>query len=237
MQETKTVTQVYTKHVGEKFHKDGSARYYPGNTIICYLTEDHPAYQAALWAQTQLKALNFANKYAFLPPSSFHMTIMGLILEELRKPVYWSEHLALDCPLPETDAYFVKQLQTLNAPSTIKMRYTDIHKNLHPSIRLEPETEDMNHQLRSYRDAVADATGVREPNHESYAFHISICYPLMHLSEAEQKTLKAVLDDMHKHLQETLTVFELGKPEFSLFDDMFAFVRATEGDYLRSRIH
>ncbi len=217
------MTETYSKHVGEKFNEDGSVKRYSGNTIICFLAEEQPAYQASLWAQEQLKALNFAHKYAFLPPSSFHMTVMGLVLEEQRSAEYWSDYLDLTTPLSETDAFFTTQLAKLEPPKEIAMRYHNNHVNLHPSLRLEPKDKVSNKLLGDYRNHVSELTGVHEPNHDSYAFHISICYPIIDLTIAEQSYLQEVLNDMHEHLKSTLEPFSLSSPELCFFDDMFAF--------------
>jgi len=229
------MSEAYTKHVGEKFNEDGSVRYFPGNTIICFLTEEHPAYQASLWAQEKLKALSFAHKFAFLPPSSFHMTILGLVVEELRSADYWSKHLSLDATLNETDSFFINQLAKLKPPKEIIMRYQNNHVNLHPSIRLEPSNETMNSVLRAYRDDLSELTGVREPNHDRYGFHISLCYPIIELTAAERLFIQEILEDMHEHLKSTLEPFSLAAPKLCFFDTMFAFLTQENRHLLVSR--
>lgn len=235
MQETKHTSMKYSRHVGEKFHADRSVRYFPGNTIICPLDKEHPAYLAALWAQEQLKVAESADKFAFLPPSSFHMTIMGLLVEELREPDYWSKHLPLDCSLKDSDAFLVEQFDQLNHPESIKMRYTAIHVDGHPSIRLEPVDDAMNKVLRDYRNEIAERLGIREPDHDSYGFHISLCYPIVQLSGQEQQRLDVLLERLHEHLEAELSPFYLGAAKFSLFDSMFEFISYGESHSLKSR--
>ena len=96
----------YAPAVGNKFYEDGTVRQFPGNTIICFADPQSQAFQEAEWAQQQLLRESYADKFAILPPSSFHMTVLDLICDQVRETEKWSSHLSLDAPLEEVDQHF-----------------------------------------------------------------------------------------------------------------------------------
>ena len=212
---------VYTKAVGTKFHADGSLRRFPGNTIVCHTAHLEPLQSHLVWVQSEYKKLSFANsKLAFLPPSSFHMTFFELLCDEVRRPELWSSKLALDAPLEETDRFFAQVLRGFDFPQEIHMRVDDLHVS---TIRLRPKSEEHEAYLRAKRDELAEITGVRQPNHDRYGFHISLAYLLIQLTPEEKDEFEAFRRRLLPLVQERLGIFALEKPEYVLFQDMGAF--------------
>ncbi len=56
-------TSQYTKAVGQKFHKDGSVRRFPGTTVISTLPPSLPIYAGLVDAQERLKAADNTDTY------------------------------------------------------------------------------------------------------------------------------------------------------------------------------
>ncbi|NJN16631.1 MAG: DUF1868 domain-containing protein [Oscillochloris sp.] len=75
----------YTREVGRKFHPDGSARLFPGNTVICFAAASEPLYQAAVGLQDRLRTTSYGHRFALLPPPSFHMTVIELLCDQVRE--------------------------------------------------------------------------------------------------------------------------------------------------------
>jgi hypothetical protein len=75
--------------ITSKFNLDGSPRPCIGNTIICPMDKDSQAFKAIVKISNDFKKVKCASKLAFLPESSFHMTVFVLkvfkIPEELTK--------------------------------------------------------------------------------------------------------------------------------------------------------
>ncbi len=69
----------FTSAVGQKFHANGSARVFPGNSVICFIGTENPCYQQAVWLQEQVSQQPFGSRFALLPPGSFHMTVIDLV--------------------------------------------------------------------------------------------------------------------------------------------------------------
>lgn len=224
----------YGPNIGHKFYADGRVRHSPGNTVICPIAEDHPVYEKALWVQQQLESLPFADKYTFLPPSSFHMTVLPLLLDAERTTELWSRHLPLDASLDQTDQFFLEGFGQVPVPQRLRMAFQDVQTE-GKSILLTPADAAHAAILENYRDVLAEATGVRHPDHDIYGFHISLLYQRVLLTHEERMELAGLLLEMRSQLREELLPFDLGAPQFVLFDDMHAFVPRTQRRRLRSR--
>jgi hypothetical protein len=70
----------------------------PGNTVICFANPDDAPYQVAVRVQHRVKDLAIFPKVVLMPPSSLHMTVMGLLLDAVAPPDYWTRHLPLTTP-------------------------------------------------------------------------------------------------------------------------------------------
>jgi len=79
--------------------------------------------------------------------------------------------------------------------------------------------------LRLLRDRFADVLKIRAPDHDRYAFHISIAYLIDWLTDQEQADHAAARRRWRSELERKIPVLELGAPEYCTFDDMFAFRR------------
>jgi len=226
----------YAPAVGSKFYEDGRVRQFPGNTIICFADPQSPAYQEAEWVQHQLELQPYGDKFALLPPSSFHMTVFELICDQVREPNKWSSALALDAPLEETDQYFIETVATVTPPHNFRMRFDQLHIGTSGlSLGLLPADEETATVLRQYRDDVANATGVRSPDHDTYGFHLSLGYGIIALNELETHQLRQFAKHVNQRLNRTFGIFDTGQPILTFFDDMFSFVPANERQTLASR--
>ncbi len=225
----------YTRSVGSKFHTDGSVRTFPGNTIICTVDPERQpvVYGETLWAQQALRAMDCSDKFAFLPPASFHMTVMELLCDQVRTASNWSNQLPLTASLEETDQFFMATVTDIPPPATLRMRYSHMRK---PGlIALEPADEIIAKALADYRDALAQATGVRFANHDTYGYHISLVYNLIELDLDEQAEVERTFERINDRLSETFGQFEPEAPKLVFFDDMFRFVPANQRHALTTR--
>jgi len=228
---------MYTYHVGEKFHADGDVRTYPGNTVICFANPDDAPYQEAVRIQHRVKDLAIFPKVVLMPPSSLHMTVMGLLLDAVRTPDYWTRHLPLTTPLAETDCYFIKQLATIPLPDNFRMRFGGFGNHNYLSFDLVPADEETHQAIWRLREAIAQASGVREPDFADYGFHMTLGYNLQTFTEAEQAEFDRFKVNINAELQDTFGIFNTGKPHLTFFDDMFRFATLSERHTLHTRPH
>lgn len=100
---------------------------------------------------------------------------------------------------------------------------------------LAPADKETHASIHAYRDAVATATGVRFPNHETYGFHITLAYRLMEPPSGEAEEIASWVNEVDPTLHATFGIYDTGKPRFALFDDMVRFVGMDERATLRPR--
>ncbi len=212
----------YTSEVGRKFYADGRPRTFAGNTIICFVPPNSHIFYLREWVQAQIRELAYAHKFALLPPSSFHMTLMELLCDEARVPANWTPWLPLDAPLAQTDQFFINALADIPPPAAMRLRFRETARRSF-AIDLEPADRETDQVLRRYRDQVAEATGVRFADHDSYQFHISLAYRLIELTDEEEDGLTQMLAHINQHLHENFGLFQPPAPQLAFFDDMFHF--------------
>ncbi|MBK8022074.1 MAG: DUF1868 domain-containing protein [Chloroflexi bacterium] len=228
------MSESYTMHVGEKFNADGSTRPFPGVTIICFADPASAIYRAGEALQAELRALSYAHKFALLPPPSFHMTVFSLICDYRRIPEEWSSRLPLDAPLAQADQFFIDTVAQVPPPSNFRMLLTFLG-GWGLSMRLTPADQDSYKSLRTYRQQIAAATGVRYPDHDTYEFHLSLAYKLITLTDDERRHYADLRRAWGDDLRCQIGVFDTGKPILTFFEDMFAFVPAEQRFSLPSR--
>jgi hypothetical protein len=218
----------YTNVVGErkKFNEDGSFRSFPGNTIVCNLADQPKILDEIVWIQQEHSSkLPFAHKFTWNPIESFHMTVFELLCHYNRLTPYWSSLLDLKTPLEEADRFFAKALEPLEFPERFTMKVERVSKT---TIIVSPYDQATHQRLHEFRDQVSRATGVRFPNHNTYGYHISFGYQQIQLTPEEELQFKQFQHNLSGLLVERLNVFEMGKTDYTIFEDMTKFVPYTE---------
>ena len=209
--------------VGTKFHADGRVRHFPGNTLITFVEEDSPLGRCASTATALLRDRLNSHKFAYLPATSWHLTICQLVCDQVRDAHRWSSKLPNDTPLVDVDAFMsdaVSLVAPINTPLLMAFRNMTAREVL--SIELAPANARTADVLARYRDDVVHHTGVRHPDHDDYVFHISLAYRIASLSPTEVHALNRVLQLAAQTLA-TAGPFEVEPPQLTFFDDMFEF--------------
>jgi len=213
----------YTWAVGQKFNEDGSVRRFAGNTCISRITEDMPLYTGLMEVQKRMKALECAGKYGFLPPSSFHMTVIEGVCDQVRKAERWSSKLPLDTPLEEFNQRMLEWFAKLSPPDSFTMRVAGADFSKLQYIALEAASQETTLSLKEFRDAFSEETGIRFPDHDTYRFHMSLAYKLIHLTPEEEEVIKENELEVQQELVEKYPTFKLPSPVLTVFDNMFRF--------------
>ncbi|MBC8100771.1 MAG: DUF1868 domain-containing protein [Armatimonadetes bacterium] len=224
----------YTMHVNEKFFADGSIRHYPGSTIICFADPASAIYTLGESVQAQLMAEPYGHKFVLLPPSSFHMTVFSLLLDQRRAPDGWSAHVPLEASLADADRHMRQTVATVPAPANFRMVFKYLGGG-GLSFQLTPADETSERTLWAYRHALAAATGVRYPDHDTYRFHLTLAYKLIHLTDDEERDFQAFRLNLGETLRPQLGIFDTGAPVLTFFDHMNRFVTADEYHTLETR--
>jgi hypothetical protein len=216
---------LYPMWIGHKFEPDGKLLPFPGNTIICHLDPTSQLYQALLGLYDALKSQDFADLYVLLPPESWHMTLFEGVSDQIRKRSSWPADLALDSSLSECTSLLRSKLVDFDLGTNPPFEMTvDGYDPLTEGIALKvvATTAAEDGRIRGVRDRLSKHLLMRHPGHESYSFHISLAYLLCRLDQEQLDKLASFLKTYQSRLPQR---FELGGPEFCVFNDMFAFKR------------
>lgn len=215
----------YPSSVGRKFYANGTVRRFPGNTIIIPLSSTSHMHTRLLKLYSNLAdAPSLAGIYTLLPPSSWHMTVFEGVDDYDRNASVWPTDLPLDMPLVDVTANIAEKLQGFNLGMRLplKMRL-DFWKNITRtssfSVRLTASTPEGLQGLRDLRNRLSNTLKLRKPDHDKYLFHMTVGYFVRYPTQEQLVQLRAILDTLF----DGPLAFELGRPAFCTFEDMFRF--------------
>lgn len=211
---------------GKKFGVDGHAQNYPGNTIICHLNHPGRQFEAMQQVYAELRAQVGDAQMSWLPSSSFHMTVFDGALDVRRAPGDWPSGLPLDASMRECNDYIAGKLRDADFGFEPPIRMVAYGAPLTPkwtAIPLRPVDDAEARRLRSLRDRVAQVIGIRHAGHDQYIFHTTFGYRIRPLTQATAPQYLQQLSTALRKMRERIPVFEMGAPEFCLFNDMMSF--------------
>lgn len=220
--------------VGRKFAADGRVLPFAGNTIICHLPQQgagSKAFDALLDVYRALPGEPWARKVTALPPSSYHMTIFGTANDKARRYPLWPAGLPLDMPMADCDRILSERLRAFRlgdeaGPYRMRVNMESPPAGETPlTVRLLPTDDAVEARLRKLRDRLSDVTGIREPDHDRYRFHITLAYQVAPLTPQEDDAWRRSLAAWKAMIARRAPIITLGNPEYCLLKDMFAFKR------------
>ena len=213
----------YGKTVGIRFNEDGSARRFPGNTVVADVTPEVPAYQVMRKLEQMVLDAGFRDKLILLPADSYHMTVIQGINDQNRGSDRWPTALPLDATMEQADAYFAAAIGRAGLPGPVRMRFHEISAgSTCVMARLQPADASQEKILRDFRDRAATELGHFIPGHETYRFHISLAYTRI-VPEGEDAERMAALKEEMNALLASQPPFETTRPYIAYFNDMLAY--------------
>ncbi len=204
-------------HLGTRYDVTGTFLREPGNTVVCHLTEGSPSQQAIVEARQTFLAMPEASQFAFTPISSLHMTLFQGIIEYRRRLPYWPQDVALDTGTERMSEIYLDRLQSFEPLGSFDVEVTEVTP---VGLTVNGVTAADRRVMKEWRDAFAHVFGYKHPDHDTYEFHITFCYPIARLPEAALPAWQAMLDSTLATLRESAPVIELRSPAFCTFDDM-----------------
>ena len=177
-----------------------------------------------------LPVCGFARKVTALPTSSYHMTIFGGANDQDRARQPWPQGVPIDAPIETCNAMLAQRLSGVRLACELPFRMVVDERSAANraspiTLHLQPADAGEAAKLRQVRNRIADALKMRAPDHDRYQFHITIGYQIDWFTAAEQREYEAALLRWRTRLMAENVVFELGAPEYCVFEDMFAFRR------------
>jgi hypothetical protein len=205
------------RHFGTRYDAAGTFLREPGNTVVCHLIEGSPSQQVIMEARQSFLEMPETSQFAFTPISSLHMTLFQGIIEYRRRLPYWPQDVALDTGIERMSEIYLDRLQSFGPLGSFDVEVTEVTP---VGLTVNGATAADRRVMKEWRDAFADVFGYRHPDHDTYEFHITFCYPIVRLQEAALPAWQAMLDRALATLRENAPVIALRPPAFCSFDDM-----------------
>lgn len=222
------------RDVGRKFHADGRVMPFAGNTIVCHLPQQgqgSEAFAALLDVYRDLPRHRFASKMTALPPSSYHMTVIGGANDKDRRWPLWPAGVPLDATMAECNAIVAERLRTVRlgdaaGPYRMQVDMAEPAADELPlTLRLVPADAETRTRLGRARSALGEAMGIAVRQPDRYGFHITLGYTIDWLGAGENAAFRAALAGWTRDVAARAPVIALGAPEYCLLGDMFHFAR------------
>ena len=205
--------------LGQRYNR---SRFLPesGNTVVCPLDLSHPSHKAVLAIRQQLQQLPGAEALLFTPVSSLHMTVLDGVIDSRRIPDAWPPDTPLSAPISSVTSTVSNRLSDVAPPPPINMRVSYVSPG---GLALQGATDADDAALRHWRDALSTAFGFRHATHDTYAFHMTLAYPVDWIPDSLAALWQQTLETMTKRLTIQTPVIPLAPPDFCIFNDMTHF--------------
>ncbi len=206
-----------------KFDRNGRPKSFKGNTLICHLPAQGSLRDAIAKLSNELRSASFASKLAVLPAASYHMTVFSGPTDQDRTDANWPRDLSRDATMERCNEVVGERFRAFKAEAAMPIRMRAVGDRMMASIHLVPADGTEAAKLRDLRDRLArEVFHFRDPKHDEYEFHISTAYQLATLTEAEGQSYSRLLARCMPAIVD-VGVFELGLPEYCVFDSMARF--------------
>lgn len=204
-----------------KFDVNGKVQPFPGNTFICHIDKQSDAFQYLRELQLRLMAGPHAHHFTFMPPASFHMTIMAGVSGSPPKVSTLPKGVTQSVPLKVMTSMIEAELPSVVVPDRYIMRCSDLFAG--HSLTLDGDTNHEIANLAAARESLRNATGISELDFSVYTFHVTLAYVIRWLDEVAAREVVALGDDLFSEFRAKCPVIEIGPVEFCTFDDMYEF--------------
>lgn len=218
------------RDVGRKFRADGTVMPFGGNTFIGHVEQQGPGYESfngLLDIYREAPGHAFAAKIAWTPPSSYHITVFGGLNDEDQGTRRWPRGVVPAMPVAAVTAQWLRQLQ--DRPRLAEPRFEfafDTPRFMTegaPHVPLRPANDRTARRLADLRDALAQFTGIRDRNHDSYRYHLTVGYIVQMLNEQEARALQAASANWVERLAARSGTISIPAVQFCSLADMYAF--------------
>jgi hypothetical protein len=205
------------RHLGTRYDTSGNFLVEPGNTVVCHLISGSASEAAVINVRERMLAMPDADRLTFTPVSSLHMTLFQGIIEYRRRLPYWPEDVPLDTSIDDMTRLYLERLNGFEGCGSFRVKVVDA---VPTGLTVAGASDEDERVLRAWRDALAVPFGYRHPDHDSYAFHITLAYQIRPLDDERASRWQDLFDDCLSLLARQAQVIELRAPAFCSFRDM-----------------
>ncbi|HEX6705278.1 MAG TPA: DUF1868 domain-containing protein [Albitalea sp.] len=224
--------RAHPRDVGRKFDADGTPLPFEGNTFAGHVGQqgaDYETFDAWLDIVREMPRHGFSRKLTLVPPSSWHVTLIGGVNDVDRTTPAWPTDLARDTPISQVHRTFLERLHQRRARPLEACRFV-VDTERPPRTRIEgtlavplrPADAADAKRLGAARDELADLIRLRRPDHDTQRFHVTIGYLYRLLDATEAAAMQAAAADWISRLA-VRGPLRIGAFHFCVLRDMFAY--------------
>ncbi|MEZ2332451.1 DUF1868 domain-containing protein [Mesorhizobium sp. RCC_202] len=204
-------------HLGTRYDASGNFLLEPGNTVVSHLVSGSPSEAAVLEVRERMLAMPDADRLAFTPVSSLHMTLFQGIIEYRRRLPYWPSDVPLDTSIDDMTRLYLQRLDGFEGRGAFNVKVVEV---VPTGLTVDGATEEDRLVMKAWRDALSVPFGYRHPDHDNYRFHITFAYQLRRFADERAGAWQELFDDSLALLEREAPVIELRQPAFCNFKDM-----------------
>ena len=158
----------------------GNFLFEPGNTVVCHLQSGSPSEAVVIDVRERMRAMPDADRLAFTPISSLHMTLFQGIIEHRRRLPYWPQDVPLDTSIDDMTSLYLERLNGFQGCGAFKIKVVDV---VPTGLTVAGASDEDERIMRAWRDALSVPFGYRHPDHDTYAFHVTFAYQIRRLDD------------------------------------------------------
>lgn len=204
-------------HLGRRYDTSGNFLNEPGNTVVCHLVNGSASEAVVLDVRERMRAMPDADRLAFTPVSSLHMTLFQGIIEYRRRLPYWPGDVPLDTSIDDMTRLYQERLNGFEGCGAFKIKVVDV---VPTGLTVVGATDRDVRIMSAWRDALSVPFGYRHPDHDTYVFHITFAYQIRRLADERAPEWQDLFDDCLSLFTRQPPVIELRPPAFCSFRDM-----------------
>ena len=165
----------------------------------------------------RMLAMPDADRLAFTPVSSLHMTLFQGIIEYRRRLPYWPHDVPLDTGIDAMTRLYLERLKGFKGFGPFNIKVIEI---VPTGLTVAGATDEDVRIMRAWRDALSVPFGYRHPDHDNYDFHITFAYQIQRLADDRAAAWQELFDDSLALFARQAPVIEIKAPAFCGFRDM-----------------
>ena len=138
-------------HLGTRYDNSGNFLFEPGNTVVSHLQNGSPSEAVVIDVRERMRAMPDADRLAFTPISSLHMTLFQGIIEHRRRLPYWPQDVPLDTSIDAMTRLYLERLKGFEGFGPFNIKVVEV---LPTGLTVAGATDDDLRIMRQWRGSV-----------------------------------------------------------------------------------